>query len=81
MDIWEILTPVLIFAGLGLFFGVVLAIASKVFFYAMYIIATTLMPQFVHDKQARILWFGIILFVAYGVYALRFSRSRFRRRL
>ncbi len=45
-------------------------IASKVFFYAMYIIATTLMPQFVHDKQARILWFGIILFVGYGVYAL-----------
>lgn len=33
MDIvWNILTPVLIFAGLGLVFGVLLAIASKVFF-------------------------------------------------
>ena len=45
-------------------------IASKIFFYAMYIIATTLMPQFVHEKQARVIWFGVILFIGYGVYAL-----------
>ena len=31
-EFFEILWPVLIFAGLGLVFGVILAIASKVFF-------------------------------------------------
>ena len=45
-------------------------IASKVYFYAMYILATTLMPQFVTDPTARLWWFGIILFLAYAVYAL-----------
>ena len=45
-------------------------IASKIFFYAMYIIATTMMPLFVHDTGARVLWFAIILFVAHAVYAL-----------
>ncbi len=45
-------------------------VASKIFFYATYIIATTLMPQFVFDKQARIIWFGVILFVGHAVYAL-----------
>lgn len=45
-------------------------VASKIFFYAMYIIATTLMPQFVTDPDQRLLWFGIILFIAYAVYAL-----------
>ena len=29
-------------------------IASKIFFYAMYIVATTLMPQFVHDPKGRL---------------------------
>ena len=45
-------------------------IASKIYFYAMYILATTLMPQFVTDPTARLWWFGIILFMAYAVYAL-----------
>ena len=45
-------------------------IASKIYFYAMYILATTLMPQFVTDPTARLWWFGIILFLAYAVYAL-----------
>lgn len=45
-------------------------IASKVFFYALYILATTLMPQFVLDTRARLYWFAGILFVAYSVYSL-----------
>ena len=45
-------------------------IASKIFFYAMYIIATTMMPLFVQDTGARVIWFAIILFVAHAVYAL-----------
>jgi len=45
-------------------------IASKVLFYLLYIIATTLMPQFVTGEQQRLTWFIIILFVAYGEYAL-----------
>lgn len=45
-------------------------IASKVFFYALYILATTLMPQFVHEPRARLYWFAGILFVAYSVYSL-----------
>ena len=44
-------------------------IASKIYFYAMYIVATTLMPQFVTDPQARLVWFAVILFLAYSVYA------------
>lgn len=44
-------------------------IASKIYFYAMYIVATTLMPQFVTDPQARLVWFAIILFLGYAVYA------------
>lgn len=45
-------------------------VASKIYFYAMYILATTLMPNFVTDPDARLMWFGIILFLAYSVYAL-----------
>ena len=44
-------------------------IAAKIYFYAMYIIATTVMPQFVTDPDARLIWFVIILFLAYAVYA------------
>jgi len=47
-----------------------LLLASKIYFYAMYIIATTLMPQFVTDSDARLRWFIILLFLAYSVYAL-----------
>ena len=45
-------------------------VASKIFFYALYIVAATLMPQFVTDPGARLTWFGIIMFVAHAVYAL-----------
>lgn len=45
-------------------------LAAKVYFYAMYIVATTIMPQFVTDPDARLVWFIIILFLAYSVYAL-----------
>lgn len=45
-------------------------LASKIYFYAMYIIATTLMPQFVTDPDDRLTWFIILLFLAYSVYAL-----------
>lgn len=44
-------------------------IASKIYFYAMYIVATTVMPQFVVDPQARLVWFAVILFLGYSVYA------------
>lgn len=44
-------------------------IASKIFFYFMYIVATTIMPQLVSSPQHRLIWFSIILFVAYAVYA------------
>jgi len=45
-------------------------LASKIFFYAMYIIATTLMPQFILDPDQRLIAFIVILFIAYSVYAL-----------
>ena len=44
-------------------------IAAKLFFYFMYIVATTVMPQVVKDPSARLIWFCVILFVAYAVYA------------
>ena len=43
---------------------------SKLLFYALYIIATTLMPVFVQDPGSRLIWFIVILFVAYAEYAL-----------
>jgi len=45
-------------------------LAAKIYFYAMYIVATTLMPRFVTDPDARLIWFVILLFLAYSVYAL-----------
>ncbi len=47
-----------------------LLLGAKIYFYAMYIIATTLMPQFVTDPDQRLLCFVILLFLAYSVYAL-----------
>lgn len=44
-------------------------IAAKIFFYAMYILATTVMPLFVEDPHARLIWLIAILFVAHAVYA------------
>lgn len=43
---------------------------AKVFFYVLYILATTIMPTLVHDERARLLWFAGILFLAHSVYAL-----------
>ena len=43
---------------------------SKLLFYGMYIVATTLMPLFVKSPDARLTWFVVILFLAYGQYAL-----------
>ena len=44
-------------------------IAAKIYFYSMYILATNIMPQIVTDPDARLMWFVIILFLAYAIYA------------
>ena len=44
-------------------------IAAKIYFYVMYIIATTVMPEFVIDPQQRLYWFVAILFLAQALYA------------
>ena len=44
-------------------------LAAKIFFYAMYILATNVMPLFVHNTNDRLVWFAVILFVAHAVYA------------
>ena len=36
----------------------------------MYIVATALMPQFVTDPDARLVWFIVLVFLAYAVYAV-----------
>ena len=41
-------------------------IVAKVYFYAMYILATNVMPNFVADPQARLIWFAGIIFLAYA---------------
>lgn len=45
-------------------------ISAKIIYYALYIVATTLMPQFVHDPRERLVCFAAILFVAVSFYAL-----------
>lgn len=45
-------------------------IASKISFYAMYIIAANIMPQFVKGPAARMNCFIAILFFSFGFYAL-----------
>ena len=45
-------------------------LASKLYFYAMYIVATNVMPLFVTDPDARLVWFVVILFLAYSVNAM-----------
>ena len=45
-------------------------LSSKLCFYFLFIVATTLMPTFVTDGQARLYWLIGILFVAYAQYAL-----------
>lgn len=44
-------------------------VAGKIYFYGMYILATTLMPLVITDAKARLIAFIIILFLAYAVYA------------
>ena len=44
-------------------------IAAKIYFYVMYVIAATVMPQFVIDPQQRLCWFAAIVFLAYAGYA------------
>ncbi|MBR3796874.1 MAG: MFS transporter [Clostridia bacterium] len=44
-------------------------IAAKIYFYVMYVIAATVMPQFVIDPQQRLYWFTAIVFLAYAGYA------------
>ncbi|MBR5288864.1 MAG: hypothetical protein IKU34_09810 [Clostridia bacterium] len=44
-------------------------IAAKIYFYVMYILAATVMPQFVVDPQQRLYWFAGIVFLAYALYA------------
>ena len=43
---------------------------THVYFYFMYIIATNLMPLFVTDPRQRMVWFSVILFLAYSIDAL-----------
>ena len=45
-------------------------LASKIYFYGMYIVATNVMPLFVTDPDARLVWFVVILFLAYSVNAV-----------
>ncbi|MBQ3078825.1 MAG: MFS transporter [Clostridia bacterium] len=45
-------------------------LGSKVFYYFMYIVAVTVMPEIVTDQAARMYWFIAILFVGNAVYAL-----------
>lgn len=45
-------------------------LGSKIFYYFMYIIAITVMPEIVTDQAARMYWFIAILFVGSAVYAL-----------
>ena len=47
-----------------------IVLSSKLLFYALYIIATNIMPLFVESPDGRLRWFIVILFVAYAEYAL-----------
>ncbi len=42
---------------------------AKTLYFAVKIIAITIMPQFVHDPQARLIWFGVLTFIAHAAYA------------
>lgn len=44
-------------------------LASKVMFYALFILATTTMPKFVTDPGVRLVWFVIIIFCAYAFFS------------
>lgn len=42
---------------------------SKIIFYSLFILATTAMPMFVTDPDARLAWFVIITFCAYAFFS------------
>lgn len=44
-------------------------LSAKIAYYALYIIATTVMPLFVIDPKARLICFGILVFCANAIYA------------
>ena len=44
-------------------------LATKVLYFALKIVAVTLMPQFVQDPHARLIWFGLLTFIAHAFYA------------
>ena len=44
-------------------------VAAKIYFYAMYILAATVMPRFVIDPQQRLYCFAAIVFLAYALYS------------
>ena len=44
-------------------------LAAKVMYFALKIVAVTLMPQFVQDPHARLIWFGVLTFIAHAFYA------------
>lgn len=45
-------------------------LASRVFYFLLYVVAVTVMPQFVHDTGARLTWFVVLVTVATAVYCL-----------
>ena len=47
-----------------------IVLAAKIYFYAMYILATTIMPQIVQGQRQRMYCFIAIQFLAHAVYAL-----------
>lgn len=46
-----------------------LLLTCKIIFYALFILATTIMPGIVTDPNARLVWFVIIIFLAHVFYA------------
>lgn len=44
-------------------------LVAKILYFAIKIIAITVMPQFVHDPQGRLIWFVVLTFIAHAFYA------------
>ena len=44
-------------------------LVSKIIYFAIKIVAVTLMPQFVQEPHARLVWFAVLTFVAHAFYA------------
>ena len=44
-------------------------LVAKLLYFAIKIVAVTLMPQFVQDPNARLIWFGVLTFIAHAFYA------------